>query len=214
MSYLSEQEILCPFCQHPTTAEVWSSINVRENPELKDILLGGELNMVECEACQKISYAEHFLLYHDPDNELIVFVYPEDYRKDKENWREKTKNDFHVSQSNTSDDSKLDYEPITLFGLEELLSLVSREEEVSIQGEIVEALSRQHEIPVKILKPSVARRQNLPKILPYKTGSHLTEKESVIAALTELQRINDRLTVYLQTHQTLLDNPTAEYILH
>ena len=32
--------------------------------------------MTECESCHKTFFAEHFLLYHDPDAELMAFVYP------------------------------------------------------------------------------------------------------------------------------------------
>ena len=62
MSHLIEHDIECTYCQHPNTVEVWSVINVDLDPELKDLLLGGELNMTECEACHKTFYAEHFLL--------------------------------------------------------------------------------------------------------------------------------------------------------
>lgn len=203
MSYLSEQDIACPYCKHPNTVELWSTINVHEDPELKDILLGGELNMAECESCHRVFYAEQFLLYHDPDNELMAFVYPSENRDDREAWMEKTKTDFQRSQTA---DNPIPYDPVSLFGLDELVTLVAREEEVSIQGEIVTLLSQQHGFKIKSLKPSIARRQRLPKILPFKEDSRLSARDSVLAALTDLLKINDRLFVYNEAHSLLTEH--------
>jgi hypothetical protein len=97
MSVLIEREIPCTFCQFPNAVEVWSVVNVKEDPELKDLLLGGELNMGECASCKKVYFAETFLLYHDPEAELLGFVYPYQARIDKDSFEKKTKDDLKPS---------------------------------------------------------------------------------------------------------------------
>src|SRR5438552_3618111 len=99
MSNLVQIEMTCPACKIPNAVEVWSSLNVREDPELKELLLGGEVNMMECKACREVFYAEHFLLYHDPDSELLAFVYPQSYEEKQAEWEEKTRTDFLKTQN-------------------------------------------------------------------------------------------------------------------
>lgn len=187
MSYLAEQDVVCTNCKHPNTAEVWSSISVQEDPELRDILLGGELNLIECAACKKVFYAEQFLLYHDSANELMAFVYPYSYRDDKEAWEGKTKLDF--SQSDFT------YPAVTLFGLDELVHLVEGEEEAEIQGEIVKHLASENNMSVKLLRPSVARRYLAPRILPLKKEAS-SSREALLLALERIHELNDLLSVY------------------
>lgn len=187
MSYLAEQDVVCTNCQHPNTAEVWSSISVQEDPELKDILLGGELNLIECAACKKVFYAEQFLLYHDSVNELMAFVYPYSYRDDKEAWEAKTKMDF--SQSDFT------YPAVTLFGLDELVHLVEGEEESEIQSEIVKHLASENDMAVRVLRPSVARRYSAPRVLPLKKDT-TSAREALLLGLGRISELNDRLTVY------------------
>ena len=158
MSHLIEHDIECPYCQHPNTVEVWSVINVNLDPELKDLLLGGELNMAECEACRKMFYAEHFLLYHDPGAELMAFVYPLTERAAARRIRETNAGKFPKRRSRwptTRNGSP--YPALTLFGLDALLRLVEREDEEVLQSEIVNLLAKEHNWPVIPLKRSVAR---------------------------------------------------------
>ena len=88
MSYLITQDFPCQHCQFPNSVEVWSVVSVREDPELKDLLLGGELNMAECQSCKKVFHAEigsrtFLFLGHTqtpyfrlnlPEGQWIVFV--------------------------------------------------------------------------------------------------------------------------------------------
>ncbi|MBV9080013.1 MAG: hypothetical protein JO102_02720 [Elusimicrobia bacterium] len=210
MSYLAEQEINCPYCKHPQTAELWSVINVREDPELKDLLLGGEVNVVDCEACHEAFFAEHFLLYHDPDNELMAFVFSTNDRENREAMTEKARADFYRGQNELPEAERLAYEPFTFFGFDELLAFVENDEEVGLQGEVVEAISQESRLPVRKLRPSVARRQNLPRVLPFVEEPGRSASESLVTGLRRLRDLNDRLTVYNETLERLSKNPAAD----
>lgn len=197
MSHLTAQEIACPSCKQPNEVELWTVMNVREDPELKDLLLGGEINMVECVSCKDVFYAESFVLYHDPDNEILAFVYPSDKKELGDLLVEKTMADFNKEQSEAPAERKISYQPASFFGLNELVQFVEKDEEVSLQSEVADAIARQHGLTVRTLRPYLARSQDLPRVLPV-DGSGAA-KPAVLGGLRRLTSINDRLTVYNAT---------------
>ncbi len=207
MSYLGQQESACTYCQYPNEVEVWSIINVNTDPELRDLLLGGEINMAECASCKKIFYAEHFLLYHDPAYELMAFVYPGAYLEEKPKWEEKTKIDFEGTQSTVPENERQSYLPVTLFGLDQLVFQVEDDEEHAIQGEIVELLAADHGFQTKKLKPAEARRLQVPTVIPYFQAQGGLVRTSVLAALEKLKTVNDRLFVYAKFEEKLRQDP-------
>lgn len=202
MSFLIEEEMECPACKYPNKVEVWSVVNVKEDPELKDILLGGEMNMAECTSCKHVFYAEHFIIYHESDRELMAFVYPFSYRPDAKKWEEKTAADFAVFQQDSTE--PLTYKPVTIFGLDELVQLVQSEEEMSIQGEIVRTLAEEHHFPIETLKPAQARALKLPSVLPLAEGSGEV-RERLKKGVDQLLELNPHLFVY-RTLQKELEN--------
>ncbi len=208
MSLLIEQEIPCTHCQYPNEVEVWSAINVKTDPELKDLLLGGEINMAECASCKEIFYAEHFLLYHDPQFELMAFVYPHTYTDERDRWKQKTAEDYAASQSNLPENERLSYPPITLFGLDQLVFLVEDEEENEIQGEIITLYTPGNGFKVRALTHAVARQQNIPRFVPYLETSQAPTRDSVLGALEKIRALNDRLYVYGKFEETLRGNPS------
>ena len=206
MSVLVSRDVPCPYCKHPNEAEVWSSINVREDPELKDILIGGELNMTTCSSCREVFYVDHFLLYHDPESELMAFVYPRDAAAEKEVWEAKTASDFAESQATIPEGDRLPYPPATFFGLDELVRLVEREDEMNLQGEIVAALAPAHGFGIRRLRALDARSGGWPRILPVMNGRD-SARESLAAGLRKLKDVNDRLFVYNELAERLEREP-------
>lgn len=208
MSVLVTRDITCPYCQHPNETEVWSSINVREDPELKDVLLGGELNMTECEACHEIFYAENFLLYHDPDDQLMAFVYPVENAADRAVWEEKTTLDYAASQATVPEGEGLRYPPLSLFGLDDLVRLVERDDEIKLQGEIVETLAKQGAFSIRTLSPVDARAGEWPRVLPVSGDSGGSDRDRVLAGLHALKAVNDRLFIYTRLLERLEKSPS------
>lgn len=194
MSFLLEEEKECPACKYPNKVDVWSIVNVKEDPELKDLLLGGELNMTECASCKHIFYAEHFIIYHESDRELMAFVYPLASAQDAQKWIDKTAIDFTVFQASTEAGSALNYKPVTLFGLEDLVQLVQKEEEMNVQSEIVKTLADQGNFSTKTLRAGKARELGLPLVLPL--AGEGEPRDRVKKGVEEVLKINDRLFVY------------------
>jgi hypothetical protein len=185
-------------------------MNVHEDPELKDLLLGGEINMVECNACHEVFYAEAFVLYHDPENELMAMVYPSDQAEMRELLVEKSLADFETSQATLPENERLSYKPVCLFGLNDLVRLVEAVEEEALQSEVTEAIAKERQLPIRKLRPWVARTQELPRVLPVDESKTDNPRQAVIGGLERLKAINDRLTLYNDALARLIAATTAE----
>ncbi|MCY4525158.1 MAG: CpXC domain-containing protein, partial [Anaerolineaceae bacterium] len=74
----ASMSVNCPACQSVVEADVEQIIEVRRQPQLKQALLSGQLNRIQCRACGASNVLVTPLLYHDADNEvLLAFVPPE-----------------------------------------------------------------------------------------------------------------------------------------
>ena len=73
MAYRAEYEILCS-CGEEFTAQLWEYIFTEYDPELREALLGGELNSVTCPSCGETFPAENRVLYRDEKNRLWIWV--------------------------------------------------------------------------------------------------------------------------------------------
>lgn len=68
----------CPNCQQLMAAEVTQVLNVRENPQLKQQLLSGILNVNQCPHCGFQGQIPVPIVYHDPKKELLLTFNPPD----------------------------------------------------------------------------------------------------------------------------------------
>ncbi|MBS1253171.1 MAG: hypothetical protein MAG451_02219 [Anaerolineales bacterium] len=69
-------QVTCPQCNQPFTAQLHSIIDAGEQPELKDQLLRGRLNVAQCPHCSAAGAIGSPILYHDPDKELAFVLMP------------------------------------------------------------------------------------------------------------------------------------------
>ncbi|NOK59325.1 MAG: Chromosome partition protein smc [Chloroflexi bacterium AL-W] len=70
-------QLTCPGCQTQLQARVFMIVDVGQQPDLKNRLLSGQLNMVVCEQCGNVSMIAAPLLYHDPDKRLFLVHFPQ-----------------------------------------------------------------------------------------------------------------------------------------
>ncbi len=68
--------INCAHCGVPFQLPVFSIIDAKQNPELKQALLGGRLNSAPCPSCGQINYIGGPMLYHDPAHEFLATYIP------------------------------------------------------------------------------------------------------------------------------------------
>ncbi len=76
MSNCRSYPIACPRCQASQEVELYESVNVKEQPGLKDQLLANQLNTVTCPSCQFQFRVDKNLLYSDPDRRLLIYWIP------------------------------------------------------------------------------------------------------------------------------------------
>ena len=72
-------QVKCPTCGQPYIAQVQSIIDTEQQPELKDQLLRGRLNVATCPYCGGKGMLSVPLLYHDPSKELLLCWMPVEY---------------------------------------------------------------------------------------------------------------------------------------
>lgn len=71
-----QTQITCPSCGSPFTGEVHQIVDVGLEPDLKDLLLNGHLNVVQCPTCGTVTQVSTSMLYHDPAHELFLVYMP------------------------------------------------------------------------------------------------------------------------------------------
>lgn len=64
-------------CGHVFKAKLHQSANVTINPDLRRIILTGEMNVVTCPSCGARFHVEMPFLYHDMAKGEMVWVYPQ-----------------------------------------------------------------------------------------------------------------------------------------
>ena len=156
MSILSTCEIKCS-CGEIFEAELWKAVNVFDDPDLKDVILSGRFNTVQCSKCCKFFYYEHFFMYQDLQNELIAYVYPKEKQHMVKEIRNKMLSEFKELINGIEEFSKIDFEPILYFGIEDLVSTLNKENTIKIETDIVDIISKELDFDIINIKPSKAR---------------------------------------------------------
>ena len=188
MSLTVFEEVKCP-CGETFQSEVVSSINVQQNPEMRDLLLGGEINILKCPECNNFFYVEHFILYVDTPNELIAFVYPTENEKECQVYEKKMMDDFETAQDALEPDQKISYKPVLIFGLDSLVSLLTYEDRRKDEVDVMKFVCKTNSIDIVKLKIAQARELNLPEVLPSLGGTTKESKSSREAVITGLNKV-------------------------
>lgn len=77
MSIINQAMAPCHKCGQQNKITIYRSINVSENPELKEMVKNGSLFLWECPHCGQMNLAKYETLYHDPEKKLMVWLVPE-----------------------------------------------------------------------------------------------------------------------------------------
>lgn len=76
MSEKKPYQIKCPKCSHTQQVDLYESLNVRKEPELRDLLMTNKINEVACASCSFSFRVDKPLIYIDQDHELVIFLIP------------------------------------------------------------------------------------------------------------------------------------------
>jgi uncharacterized C2H2 Zn-finger protein len=203
MNSISNQTLVhCPQGCEPFEADYFCLIRADENPELKEAILGGELHLVRCPECGTFFHHEKELMYLDPENELLVFMFPQD-SKDRENeLRKRMQDDYRSVRDVLFKDLNMDYPPVCVFGLEELKHLLESEEIVNIESQAVAAASAEQGFEVARLKPSYARAHHFPHYIPVLPHTKKPQDYAVAAAKVLKSGLHSPLLLNLKDHMS------------
>ena len=69
-------QVQCPNCGTPFVAPVFSIVDLGANPELRPLLLGGQINVAVCPKCGAGGPLSAPLLIHDPEHEFLGIFLP------------------------------------------------------------------------------------------------------------------------------------------
>ncbi len=71
-------QMTCPACGTPFRAGIYTLVDVSQQPELKQALLSGHLNVAVCPNCQTASMLGSPLIYHDSAKQLCLVYFPQE----------------------------------------------------------------------------------------------------------------------------------------
>jgi len=192
MSNFNEIDVTCEECGEEFPAIIWTAVHAQQDPELKDLLLGGELNLLMCPKCSYVAYQDHFVLYQDPAAELVAYIYPPAQEKDAEFLRKTMMSNFAEAQAIYKPKERKDYDPLLVFGLEAFVEMMDQEERRAEQSQIAEVICKEKEIPYFVLRPFEARRLKTMRVIPGVRG----DKTAIAKGIHELFHVNPSLKYY------------------
>jgi hypothetical protein len=207
MSTFNDIDIECEKCGHEFRGTVWVAVHAGVDPELKELLLGGELNLVSCPECGFVTFQDHFLIYQEPAAELIAYVYPEKQRREEAQLHPLMLAGYREAQKGLTAKQRLLYDPVLFFGLEQLIEMLQAEYALAEQSQIAQVICKENHLNMILLKPSQARKLKMMRVLP-RTGKHPHfTREDVLGGIDELLNINPALDLYVKLRKTIKDNP-------
>lgn len=194
MSIKATVETRCPGGCEPIEADVWSFVRGDKDENLRDRLLVGELNLTLCDECGKHFTPEAPLVYLDPTKELLAFVFPTSYEKEAERWRTKMAEDFKALREAYGDEMAVEIEPLQLFGLDALTTILREDDTVEDEVEVAEYYCGTLSLSVARVSRGFSRSRRLPRILPYAGASF--SRDAAVRGVRALLEANDRLTAF------------------
>lgn len=208
MSAFNDIDLACEACGHEFRATLWTAVDAKEDPELKGLLLGGELNLIQCPACSRVAYQDHFVLYQDPAAELVAYVYPPGRQSEETFLRQTMLSSFQEAESILPAGQRKGYEPVLLFGLESLVEMMSHEALRAEQSQIAQAICQEKGIPFAVLRPSEARRLGTLRVLPLAAPNAGPDRKNVLHGLKRLLTEDPALDLYVRLQADVEEDPS------
>lgn len=197
MSFLDTKEVRC-VCGKVFNAKIFLSANVTTNPELRDIILEGRFNVVECPKCKKFLYVEIPFFYLDAEESIVIYVYPKNYEVQKERYLKESQLNFDISLrmiENVSNDDK-DYFLQVFFGIEHLVEFLVFQQKENDEKEFLNQVADSMNLKIIDFSKSYARRKNIISKLPYLQRGDKVGIDDIIDGLDLLLKKYPQLSIY------------------
>ncbi len=75
---MAQTRINCPRCRQPVMADIEQLYDMNSDPQAKQKILSGAFNLFRCPSCGFEGNYPTYLVYHDPDKELLLTYFPPD----------------------------------------------------------------------------------------------------------------------------------------
>ncbi|GJM40757.1 MAG: hypothetical protein DHS20C20_10390 [Ardenticatenaceae bacterium] len=76
-------QLTCPQCGTPYSAEIHQVVDSKRTPDLKQMLLNGQLNVAVCPQCGAGGQMATLMLFHDADHEMFMVHVPPELNLDQ-----------------------------------------------------------------------------------------------------------------------------------
>lgn len=206
MSTENYRKIQCPYCEEEFEAKFWTVVRGDIDIHLKDLILRGDFNTLLCPLCSKKFFFEDNFIYLDPSAQLLVFVMPS-YEKGKKELIEKLSNDYDLIRDYLQEKSNLNFEPWYLFGVAELKELLEKDIDIEEESEVIFEICKIKKIKTAEIDKNIARKNNLPFIIPIEESKHKGDTIDLAKALIEenpmLTRLNNLIKFLEDTEEDL-----------
>jgi hypothetical protein len=73
---MAKTTISCPQCNQPVAADITRLFDISKDPRVKQTLLSGAYNLIQCQSCGYQGQAPTPIVYHDPEKELLLTFFP------------------------------------------------------------------------------------------------------------------------------------------
>ena len=73
--------IACPNCRQPIEANINQLFDVGQDPSMKQMVLSGAFNLIQCPHCGYQGNVATPIVYHDPEKELLLTYFPPELNK-------------------------------------------------------------------------------------------------------------------------------------
>lgn len=119
----------CPKCGNKQDVHIWESVNIKEDPELREKVFQMEINIFACQQCREKTFISTPLMYHDMDKHFCVQYYPSEELEDDTFYEQFTKNGHLRCPENVSEllirtDGMYIFRPHIVFNMKELIQYI------------------------------------------------------------------------------------------
>jgi len=167
MSIKGSSKAECPSCGFKFDADFWTVIHGDQDLALKEAIISGEFDLLMCPGCSGLFPCEETFIYMSPEKELLVFVMPADYSKEREKWLEKMRLDFETLKGSFLKEGIVASEPLYYFGAGMLSDLLLRDRDMEEETDVMEFMAGERGFKSAKILPGFARLHDLPFSLPY-----------------------------------------------
>ncbi len=73
---MPQTQTTCPRCRQPVIADITQLFDMNQDSTVKQKLLTGAFNLIQCPSCGYNGTLSSPIVYHDPEKELLLDLFP------------------------------------------------------------------------------------------------------------------------------------------